>query len=542
MEDQSGIRLRWPVAVAAAVALVGIGGGAAYLTLSGRGPSSLGGGGSPVSKQPAAGTMMQTPAEPRAVDRSAGSAPLPDVAVPLTEDGVARAGIEIVTVGTSASGASLRITGTVQPNAYRSVVVTPLVAGRVLRVAVELGQHVSVGQTLAEIYSPELAEAQTRYLSSTAELSAHEQQLRRTEKLVEIGAASRQELEKIHAEHTGATTIVESNRARLTLLGMTETDIARLAPSQLNSAVRIASPVNGVITTRDANAGMNVEPSSTLFTVVDLSSVWVTGDLYERDFSSVHVGSRAIVTTTAYPNQKWEGKVSYIDPQVKAETRTAQVRVEVPNPKGELRLGMYAEMQMADTMRSGSGTVTIPRSAVQVVSDRSVVYVVNPQERGRFIEREVRLGDASGEDVQVLSGVHAGDVVVSKGSFSIRAERERLGLRPPPSSDGLRAAREGGASMPAPAGVSAAAQAVRITVGDQGYEPDHVSLRAGVPARLTFVRTSDKTCGTEVTIPSLNIKRALPLNQPVDIELTPTKGEIAFVCGMGMLKGTIVGQ
>jgi len=184
-----------------------------------------------------------------------------------------------------------------------------------------------------------------------------------------------------------------------------------------------------VITTREANVGLNVDATTPLFTVVDLSTVWIVGDLYERDFGAIRVGSPATVTTTAYPDVKVQGKVSYIDPQIKAETRTAQVRVEVPNPKGELRLGMYAEMQAGEPRQQL--TAVVPRSAVQVVADRSVVYLVNPKERGRFVEREVRLGETSGEDVQVVSGVQVGDVVVSKGSFSIRAERERLGLRPP---------------------------------------------------------------------------------------------------------------
>ena len=356
--------------------------------------------------------------------------PLPDVMVPLTEEAVARAGIEVTTVGTSAAASRVRIPGIVQPNAYRSVAVTPIVSGRVTRVGAELGDRVRRGQTLAEIYSPELAEAETRYLSSRAELEAHEQELRRTEKLVEIGAASRQELEKVHAEHTAATTMVESQRSRLKLLGMADAEIAKLSPaSEISATVNVPAPLDGVITTRGANVGLNVDATTPLFTVVDLSTVWVVGDLYERDFGAVRVGSPVIVTTTAYPDLKVDGKVSYIDPQVKPETRTAQVRVEVPNPRGELRLGMFAEMQVGEPR--ANAVVVVPRSAVQVVADRSVVYLVNPKERGRFVEREVRLGEASGDDVQVLSGVQAGDVVVSKGSFSIRAERERLGLRPP---------------------------------------------------------------------------------------------------------------
>lgn len=537
MDDQTGTRLRWPILALSAVALIAIGAAGAYLVLPRMAAPMTDA--TPSQKTP---EMAAPSSEVDTAQSPMHGAPLTDVVVPLTDNAITRAGIEVATVGTTGGAAPLRIPGTVQPNAYRSIVVTPLVAGRVTRVFVELGQHVTSGQTLAEIYSPELAEAQTRFLASQAELSAHEQELQRTEKLVAIGAASRQELEKIHAEHAAATTVVESNRARLTLLGMTEADVAKLAPSSpLNSSVRVPAPIGGVITTRDVNVGLNVDPAMKLLTVVDLSSVWVEGDLYERDFSSVRVGSRATVTTTAYPDRTWDGKVSYIDPQVKPDTRTAQVRVEVSNPKGDLRLGMYAEMHFGEGNGQRSTAVTIPRNAVQVVADRSVVYVVNPQEHGRFIEREVRLGDASGDDVQVVSGIQPGDVVVAKGSFYVRAERERLGLRPP-STEAPRETTERTSAAPATGGAAPGVQTAHVTVSDMGYEPSRLSLRAGVPARLTFLRTSDKTCGTEVTIPSLNIRRALPLNEPVDIDLTPTKGEIAFVCGMAMLKGTIVVQ
>ena len=122
------------------------------------------------------------------------------------------------------------------------------------------------------------------------------------------------------------------------------------------------------------------------------------------------------------------GRVSYIDPQVSADTRTAKVRIEVPNPGGELRLGMYADVVVAGA--SGTSTPRVPRNAVQNVGDRTVVYLANPKEPGKFIEREVRLGQTSGEQVEVVSGVQPGDVVVTEGSFFVRAERERLGLRP----------------------------------------------------------------------------------------------------------------
>jgi hypothetical protein len=138
----------------------------------------------------------------------------------------------------------------------------------------------------------------------------------------------------------------------------------------------------------------------------------------------------------------------------------------------------------------------------------------------------------------VTAGVELDDLVVEKGSFSLRAERERLGLRPATSGG------QAGVVASTPDRPSATdLQTARIIVSDEGYQPDRVTVHAGVPARLTFVRTSDKTCGAEVTIPSLDIKRALPLNEPVGIDFTPkTAGDVAFVCGMGMLRGTIVVQ
>ena len=141
--------------------------------------------------------------------------------------------------------------------------------------------------------------------------------------------------------------------------------------------------------------------------------------------------------------------------------------------------------------------------------------------------------------MEITAGLEPGDLVVTDGSFFIRAERERLGLRPVAASTpttsptGAPSTNQGSANI----------QSGKILVNEQGFEPAKIALRAGVPARLTFIRTTNKTCGTEVVFPSLNIKRALPLNEPVIIEFTPAKAEeIAFACGMNMLRGAVVVQ
>jgi len=355
---------------------------------------------------------------------------LPDVVVTVSMEAMKRAGIETITVSRSATGSSMvRIPGTVEPNAYKQVIVTPLVSGRVTRVLAELGDRVKRGQTLLQVFSPEIADAQTKYLSARAELEAHEQELARTSKLLVLGAASQQEAERLHAEHAAKLAGVQSLRSRLVLLGMPIASIDALSPGgEIQSTIDVPAPIDGVITERAANIGLNVDTATKTFTVVDLSSVWVVGALYERDWSRVRVGSSASVRTDAGTGLARQGRVSYIDPQVSAETRTARVRVEVSNPRQELRLGMYADIEVAAT--GNRQVVMVPRSAVQNVGDRQVVYVANPSEPGTFTERLVHLGDASGEQAEVVSGVQPGDQVVSKGSFFVRAERERLGLRP----------------------------------------------------------------------------------------------------------------
>ena len=525
MTSDTRVTMHKGAAALVAIALLAVGAGAMYLSMR----NDAGG--------PDANVPSPDGAQSPGASIVTSNAPLPDVVVPLTQDAVERAGIVVAPVTSGTSATEIRLPGVVEPNAYRHVVVTPLVGGRVTKVGPALGDRVRRGQTLAEIYSPALAEAQTRYVSAQAMLDAHDRELQRTQKLVEIGAASRQELERIHAEHAAQTAAVQSARSQLELLGVSASALEDMAPGHnVSATTSVPAPIDGVVTERGANVGLNVDTATKLFTVVDLSTVWVVADLFERDFSRVRVGTEARITTSARPESTLRGRISYIDSQVSADTRTAKVRIEVPNAGGELRLGMYADVVVAGA--SGTSTLRVPRNAVQNVGDRTVVYLANPKEPGQFVEREVRLGQTSGEQVEVVSGVQPGDVVVTEGSFFVRAERERLGLRPAASTANgeVPASSSGGRSREV-------AQTAKVVVNEQGYEPAKVTLRAGSPARITFVRTTDKTCGTEVVFPSLNIKRALPLNEPVVIEFTPARsGEIAFVCGMNMLHGTIVVQ
>jgi RND family efflux transporter MFP subunit len=401
--------------VVAALGLIAVGALGATLV-----PRYLGG------APPAPVATAPTPpvSAPSASESPTASTPTTTAEVVLSPEAVSRAGIKTAPAAVVASQATIQLPGTVMADAYREVKVVPIVGGIVTKVHVELGATVKRGAPLATLFSQELAEAQTKYLSMRAMLAADHQKLHRTQQLVAIGAASRQELEEITASHASHATEVEAARQRLLLLGLSRVHVEALTnPSQIVSDVTVPAPIAGVITGRTVNLGQVVSMGQELFVVTDLSQVWVIGDLYEQDFQTVHIGSEAALTTPAYPTLTLRGRVTYIDPRVDPQTRTAKVRVEVPNAAGRLRLGMY--VTMAFTTPGNERTVVIPRGAVQTIGERQVVFVPAPDEEGKFLSRPVQVGPFRGDLVTIRRGVQPGEVVVTEGSFFLRAEMLR---------------------------------------------------------------------------------------------------------------------
>jgi RND family efflux transporter MFP subunit len=397
------------------------------------------------------------------------------------------------------------------------VSVTPLVAGRVTRVFVELGQNVARGAAIAEVYSPEVGAARAAYLNAKADADAGEARLRRTERLATLGSASQQELEGVRAEHVRHESEMHQASARLRLLGLDASQLED-AHAEPPSTLTVRAPQSGIVTERAATTGMTVEAGTPLATLADLSSVWIIADLYERDFAAISVGAAVTVTSPAYPSAEWTGRVSYVAPEVRAETRTAEVRIEVRNPDARLKLGMFVDAAFAGTPATG---VTIPAAAVQTIGGASVVFVPEAGTAGAFRERVVTPGIVSGDRVMIRDGLRAGEPIVVKGSFELRAEAERQGVRPPPAGS---------------------VQEASVAITESGFEPASLRLQPGVRARLTFTRRTDNTCATDLAIPAYGIRRPLPLNRAVTVEFVPVAGSTTFTCGMGMLTGTLLVQ
>ncbi|MFY9608358.1 MAG: efflux RND transporter periplasmic adaptor subunit [Blastocatellia bacterium] len=478
---------------------------------------------------------------------STGTAPKPgDVLISLDAERLSNAQIrtELASVGdvAAAAGGGLRTTGTVQTNAYKEVPVFPIAGGIVREVNAELGDRVKRGQRLATIFSTELADAQAAYLKMQAEIERHHQHYRRTVELVELGAASREELETATAELKIEEAGLSAMKQRLTLLGVSDKQIqAMTAPEQLKPLIRVQSPSSGVILTRSVNTGEVVMTGKEMFRVADLSSVWVIGQIYERDFAMVRVGTPAVVTTEAYPGRSFNGRVAYIDPRVEPQTRTAQVRIELANPGEKLRLGMFVDVSFAGASvvrASSDAVVLVPSAAVQEIGGKQVVFVAADRP-GVFIQREIGAGPESNGRVPIYQGLTAGEAVVSEGSFLLRAESLKLNPSQAAVIGSSSSVKSGPTETRPPD--APGVQSVTVTLTGQGYKPEIIRLRRGVPARLTFVRKVEATCGTELLIPDYQIKRDLPFNEAVVVEFTPNKrGESEFSCGMKMIRGKIV--
>ncbi len=471
------------------------------------------------------------------------AAPHPaDFLLTLSPDKLANAHLKIEAASAPSAPSSnatggLRTTGTVQANAYKETPVLPLAGGIVREVSVTLGEQITRGQKLATIFSTELSQAQSEYLAMQAEIEKHHNHLRRATELVEMGAISREEYEDTASQYKTEQAKLAAARQRMLFLGMTGKQVDEMqAPAQMSALITVTAPAAGTILNRSVNPGEVVAPGKELFRLADLATVWVIGQLYEQDFAAVRVGTAAVITTPAYPQRRFTGRVAYLDPRVEAQTRTAQVRIEVGNPHEMLKLGMFVDVNFgsaATAANSAQPVASVPRAAVQVIGAQQVVFVETAQ-AGVFAQRAVQAGPEANGFVPIYAGLSAGERVVTEGSFLLRAESLKLN----PAQ--MNAATAHGSSMPKPAD-EARLQTARVVLNDKGYQPGSVNLRAGVPARLTFVRQIEATCGTEIVLADYSIKRDLPLNQPVTVEFTPAKaGELFFTCGMNMLRGKLV--
>ena len=332
---------------------------------------------------------------------------------------------------------TIRTTGTVGPNETRVAHVRPITRGRILKVNARLGDQVRVGEVLAAYDNIELGEAVGQYgvglaeikrAQSTAEVARRS--MERAQNLVELGAVARAELERRSAEYANAQSTIETQRAELARIeeklhrfGMTDDEIQEMNRSgdiqrhREVSQSTLRAPFSGVITNVNVVEGETVETDREMFTIADLSVVWVQANIYEKDIGSVRKGVPAIVSVDAYPEEMFKGQLTYISDVLDPKTRTIKVRCEVPNPGGRLKLDMFTTIDIPTP--TGRKAVMIPASSIQQINDQPVVFVRLTETE--FQRRLVQLGSKDGDWIEAVTGVTPGEAIVTTGSFQLKS-------------------------------------------------------------------------------------------------------------------------
>ncbi len=286
-----------------------------------------------------------------------------------------------------AAARSVRATGILQFDERRLATVTTKVPGWIEHLAVAAtGDPVRRGQTLAEIYSPDLVASEEEYLVA-----------------IRMGGP-----------------VAAASVQRLRALDIPDEEIARLRRTGRSSRrIAIVAPAEGVVIDKPVQEGMRVDAGEALYKTADLSSMWLIAQVQEQDIGRIAPGQNARASFVAFPGRTFEGKVEFVYPSLAAETRTARVRLVLPNPDGALRAAMFANVEFDGAAGDGP-MLSVPNSAVLDSGTRQVVLIARSE--GRFEPRPVRLGIHADDWVQVLDGIKAGERVVVGANFLIDAE------------------------------------------------------------------------------------------------------------------------
>jgi multidrug efflux pump subunit AcrA (membrane-fusion protein)/Cu/Ag efflux protein CusF len=382
--------------------------------------------------------------------------------VRISADKVQKLGVRVDPVSLRPLSRVVRASGRIEPDERRIYTVTAKFEGYVERLHVNAtGQPVGRGQPLFEVYSPEMVSAQQEYVIATQGMRA-------------LSAAGTE-------ASGGMRQLADAALTRLRNWDLPPEQLDALARTgQVHRTITFRSPVSGIITDKKAVQGMRFMPGEMLYQVTDLGSVWVIADVFEQDIAAMKPGATATVRIAAYPGQAFTGKVTYVYPTLKAETRTVPVRIELPNARALLKPAMYAQVELPTG--DARPVLAVNDSAVIDSGTRQVVLV--QEGPGRFEPRPVKLGARGDGYVQVLEGLREGEQVVVAANFLIDSESNlKAAVHSLGSHEGHGVPALGAASAATPASAPGAAAAAAPGVTGAGHHGegavDSIDAKAG---------------------------------------------------------------
>jgi membrane fusion protein, heavy metal efflux system len=323
--------------------------------------------------------------------------------------------VSVLTVQPTTLTRSLRLTGAVAYNSFRTTPVITQVSGPVSRVMVVPGQKVREGDPMLYVASPDYSQLRTNYLKAKDAYALAQMANARAHDLYQHHAIAMQNVEQAESAEVQAGGDLAAAQAALKVMGVTDPDALLKAPPSFEVPVR--APIGGLVVEQDVSAGQLIQPGTTqCFMISDISTVWVLVNIYQKDLPYVRVGDSVAIQTDTYP-EVFHGRISYVAASLDPSTRTLQARIETNNPDAKLKKDMY----VVATVNAGTipNAIALPDAAVLRDSENEpfVYAAASPNEFGR---RSVTLGESLNGQTEITSGLKAGDRVIGNGSLFLQ--------------------------------------------------------------------------------------------------------------------------
>ena len=320
--------------------------------------------------------------------------------ISLSREAAHRIGVTYAVATEESIAREVRVAGQIAVDETRVKVIAPKVDGWVERLYADAtGQVIAAGEPVMAVYSPMVSAAQEELLLAKRLVTDM------------TGADS--------AARAHASSMLVAARSRLAAWDVSPDDIARIERNgRVERTVTLQSPSGGFVVEKNVVQGQRIMAGDILYRIVDLSRVWLEGEVYEQDQAAIHLGQHVSAQVEAIPGATFAGRVAYLSPTLNPETRTARIRVELPNPGYRLKPGMIATLQLVG--RSQMRVLTVPRAAVLSTGERHLVFVKRSD--GMLEPRLVTIGAATDERIAILNGVARGDSVVASATFLVDAE------------------------------------------------------------------------------------------------------------------------
>jgi len=323
--------------------------------------------------------------------------------------------VQVVTVQTTTLTRTLRLTGAVAYNGFRTTPVITQVSGPVSRVVVVPGQKVRQGQPMLYVASPDYSQLRTNYLKAKDAYSLAQKTYIRSQDLYQHHAIAVKDLEQAESAEVQAGGDLASTEAALKVMGVTDPDALGKGPASYEVPVR--APIGGEVVEQLVAAGQLLQPGNTqCFTISDTATVWVLVNAYQKDLPYVRVGDTVTIQTDAYPDS-FHGRISYVAASLDPSTRTLPARIETLNPGEKLKKDMY----VTATVQAGKiqNAIAVPDSAVLRDSENEP-FVYAEVSANQFGRRSVRLGESLQGQTQITAGLQPGDQVIGDGSLFLQ--------------------------------------------------------------------------------------------------------------------------